>query len=210
MLALVCAVNVMAQGRRHADDDAHKQQIPLLQGIYVGVDALGAGMGAFSSQGDYQGFVTAKIKGSYLPVVEVGYGLSDKHDDDAFTAYKSKGMFGRIGIDYNMLNNKLDEYRLTIGARYGISKFNSDTTLPTDSLHTDFTTTSEKCTVQWIELVAGVDAKVWGPLHMGWSVRYRRRLSVSDFIHSPQYAPGFGNAENLVNIMALYTISVRF
>lgn len=207
---LVCAVNVMAQGRRHADDDALKPKIPTLQGIYVGADLLGAGMRYLSDQGDYQGYVTAKIKGSYLPVVEVGYGTSDKHDDNTFTSYKSKGMFGRIGIDYNLLNNKLDDYRLTIGARYGMSKFNSDTTLPTDSLHTDFATTSEKCTVQWIELVAGVDAKVWGPLHMGWSVRYRRRLSVSDFLHEPQYAPGFGNGTNLVNIMALYTIAVKF
>ena len=47
----------------------------------------------------------------------------------------------------------------------------------------------------WLEVVFGVDATIWGPLHLGWSVRYRNRLS-----HDPGeldnvwYVPGYGKS----------------
>lgn len=75
---------------------------------------------------------------------------------------------------------------------------------------TEFITTSEKCKVHWAELVFGVDAKIAGPLHMGWSIRYRRRLSASDYVNAPLYAPGFGDASKGTCFMALYTIGLQF
>lgn len=191
-------------------DDVLNPKVPFIKGIGVGVDLLGAGMKMFGSQGDYQGYVFVDILGKYIPVLEGGYGVADKKNDDTFVSYKANGAFGRIGFDYNILNKKTDPYRLTVGVRYGLSHFNYDTTAPTDSTPTVFTTTNEKCTVQWVELALGVNARVWGPLRMGWSFRYRRRVSVTDYINEPIYAPGFGNASELVSMMALYTIGIEF
>jgi hypothetical protein len=43
----------------------------------------------------------------------------------------------------------------------------------------------------------GLDAKVFGPLHLGWSVRYRQRLSHDDgIIGRTWYVPGFGTSDN--------------
>lgn len=183
---------------------------PLLRSISVGIDMLGPGMRYFGEQGDYQAFVQANLLGKFLPVIEIGYGNADKHNDDTFVSYKAKGPFARIGCDYNILKNKHDDYRMMVGVRYAMTKFDYDTSIPTDSLHTTFTTLSEKCTVHWLEFAFGVDAKVWGPLHMGWSVRYRRRMGCSDYVNDPLYAPGYGNASESASFMGLYTIGLQF
>lgn len=211
ILLLVATSGAMAQNENdNVANEVTKKKKPLFSSIAVGIDLLGPGMRYFGDQGDYQATLQAGIRGMFLPVVELGYGTSDKKDDLLATAYKSKGTFGRIGCDYNVLKDKLDDYRLTVGIRYGISHFDYDTTLPTDSLHKEFTTTSESCTLHWLELAFGVDVKVWGPMHMGWSVRYRRRLKVSDYINDPRYAPGFGNATESSAFMALYSIGLQF
>lgn len=221
ILLLVCGVAVShAQDNRQAQQkaqdvaqnigDALIDKPPFIKGIGAGFDLLGAGMNMFGSQGDYQGYVVVDILGKYIPVIEGGYGVADKKNDDTFVSYKAKGGFGRIGCDYNILRKKTDPYRFTLGLRYGFSHFNYDTTAPTDSTHTSFVTTSEKCTVQWIELAVGVNAKVWGPLRMGWSFRYRRRIGITDYINDPLYAPGFGNASGVANFMGIYTIGVEF
>ena len=50
------------------------------------------------------------------------------------------------------------------------------------------------CNYHWIEAVVGVDAKIYGPLHLGWSLRYKRRIAhkeEGDFGNT-WYVPGFG------------------
>ena len=54
--------------------------------------------------------------------------------------------------------------------------------------------------------VGGVDATLWGPLHMGWSVRYRNRLfSHIDDFDNCWYVPGFGK-HGRTNIGATFNI----
>ena len=41
--------------------------------------------------------------------------------------------------------------------------------------------------------LAAIDAKIYGPLHLGWSVRYKRRLTHSEgSLGNVWYVPGFG------------------
>ena len=49
------------------------------------------------------------------------------------------------------------------------------------------------CSMQWLELVIGLDAKIVGPVHLGWDVRYKRRLTHHEGeIGNTWYVPGFG------------------
>lgn len=65
-----------------------------------------------------------------------------------------------------------------------------------------------KCSYQWIEAVVGVDAKMWGPIHLGWSVRYRSRLSYNDGpLGNSWYVPGFGTS-NGSNIGGTFNITI--
>ena len=55
-------------------------------------------------------------------------------------------------------------------------------------------------TLTALELVLGIDSKVFGPLHLGWTVRYKRRLFHNDgTLGATWYVPGFGinDKENL-------------
>lgn len=74
---------------------------------------------------------------------------------------------------------------------------------------TDPVLTSDKMTLHWAELVFGVDAKIWGPLHMGWTLRMRRKISASDTAKPALYAPGYGDVSQGSRFMALYTVSLE-
>jgi hypothetical protein len=51
--------------------------------------------------------------------------------------------------------------------------------------------------MHWVEALVGLDAKIWGPLHLGWNVRYKLRVShkEGDF-GTTWYVPGFGTNDN--------------
>ena len=47
----------------------------------------------------------------------------------------------------------------------------------------------------WMELLFAVDAKIWGPVHLGWSARYRRRITHRDGpAGNVWYVPGYGKS----------------
>jgi hypothetical protein len=47
--------------------------------------------------------------------------------------------------------------------------------------------------MHWFEVVFGVEAKIFGPLHLGWNVRYKRRITHKEGdIGQSWYVPGFG------------------
>lgn len=191
-----------------AEEEVEKTKAPFFESLSLGVDLVGPVMYKVSDYGDFQASLQANIKGRYLPVVELGYGKAEKNYDDEKVRYATGAPFMRIGCDMNILKNKHDDYLLLVGVRYGLTSFDFDTTPlePKDEMADVMT---EKCTLQWFELAFGVDAKVWGPLHMGWSFRYRKRLSISDCNNKPLYAPGFGNADGSSQFMALYTIGIH-
>ena len=50
-----------------------------------------------------------------------------------------------------------------------------------------------KCYMHWLEIVFGIDAKIFGPLHLGWNVRYKRKLFHDEGeLGNSWYVPGFG------------------
>lgn len=209
LLLLLLANAAWGQETAPAPQDSVRRG-SLLRHLAVGVDAVGPVMLALGEQGDVQATLTADLRGKYFPTVELGYGKADKHDYLTLTSYRAKAPFFRLGCDMNILRDKQGPYRAAIGLRYGFTHFSYDTTAPADSLATTFDTRSEKCTLHWLEIAFSVDARICGTLHMGWSVRYRKRLKCSDYTDLPLYAPGYGNADCGTRFMALYTVSVQF
>ena len=181
------------------------------EGLSLGVDIVGIVMDRVTYKGEYQAALQANIKGKILPVIELGYGKANREDDDTGVHYKTKSPFGRIGCDFNILRNKHDDYRLTVGFRYGLSSFDFDTSTPIEdeSGTVSYELVTEKMTFQWAEVVLGVDAKVAGPLHMGWSLRLRKKVSASDCTKPAIYAPGYGDATQNSRFMVLYFVSVE-
>lgn len=195
LLLLVAAQPSMAQGKMFKIE---KDSVPMFNGLAVSFDLVGPVMRAMSDYGDYEAALRINLHDQYFPVVEVGYGQAERDDEVTGIYYKTGAPFFRIGCDLNLLKNKHAPNRLYGGIRYAFTSYKVDIARPgiTDPVwgdETGFDIEGDACNQHWFEVVFGLDAQIWGPLHMGWTVRYKRRVSHKDSsIGNTWYIPGYG------------------
>ena len=195
------ALSASAQGLKPQSERPDTTRF--FRGLQVMVDAVGPIQLAVSDYGQYEAALRINFKDKYFPVFELGYGTAN-HEDDPVThvAYKTSAPYGKVGMDFNIMKNKHDIYRVYIGARYAFTTFKYDVASPvlTDPVWKDpaaIHLNNVSASYHWAELLFAVDAKIWGPLHLGWSVRYRRRLAHNDGESgNVWYVPGFGKTGN--------------
>ncbi len=172
--------------------------VPLLNGFAVSADIMGPIQRAISDYGQYEAALRLNLKDYYFPVIELGLGSCNHVDGATEVSYKTRAPYGRAGIDFNLMKDKHDIYRLYGGIRYAFTSFKFDigsmgVTDPVWGDHAAYEAEDVKASYQWLELVFGVDATIWGPFHMGWSVRYRNRLFYNiDDMDNCWYVPGYG------------------
>ena len=160
--------NVWGQEKTNIAIANTEDSIPLFRNISVSFDLVGLAQMAFGDYGQYEGGLRVNLKDKYFPVVEVGLGKANAKDDATRLSYKTQAPYFRVGCDINVMKNKHDINRLYGGLRYG-----------------------------WVEFVFGVDAKIWGPIRLGWTARYKRRLFHNDGdVGNTWYVPGYGKEGN--------------
>ena len=198
ILGLICSLLPSAAQEKNIVET--KDSIPFINGIYVSADAVGLVEYMAGDHGQFEAALRINIKDKFSPVFEMGYGICDYDDDVTKIHYETKAPYARIGLDFNILKNKHDIYKLFCGLRYGFTKFDVDLTCPTlkDPVWgtpANYGGEGIACNYHWIEAAMGIDAKIWGPLHLGWSVRYRQRISYDcGDIEECWYVPGYGKA----------------
>lgn len=184
---------------------------PLYQGSSVGVEV--AGVGGYLLGGDILSseiILQSNLKNRFMPTLEVGYGKTDVINDANDLHYKTSAPYFRIGMDYNVFYLKpyLPGY-LYVGMRYGMSKFTYDVSGPDMKdpnyggyINTPFSDLGKQSSAHWLEGVVGIKVKIYKRFHMGWTVRYKMRMKVSEHENSqPWYVPGFGkNAGSSFNL----------
>lgn len=186
-----------AQGPKRITTE-QPDSVPLFRSVSVSFDLLGAGELILGDYGQIEAALKVNLRDKYFPTLELGYGKADKEDPTTNVSYSTKAPYGRIGIDFNMLKNKHDDYRLYTGVRYGFTSFKYDVSAPgvVDPVWggtTDLKTEDVSATCHWLEALVGIDAKIWGPVHLGWSIRYKRRIHHTEGdVGEPWYTPGFG------------------
>lgn len=197
LLLLAVATPSAAQERKGiAKQEA--DTVALFRGVAVSADLVGLVQLAVSDYGQYEAALRINLKDKYFPVVELGYGKADANDITTSMTFKTKAPYGRVGLDFNLLRNKHDIYRAYAGFRYGCTfyKFDVEGEGIKDPVWGDdvpFSVTGVKANYHWIEGVFGVDAKIVGPLRLGWSVRYRSRIAHDDgTLGNTWYVPGYG------------------
>ena len=197
-ISLLLALPASAQ--RHEPFVEVNDSTPLFNGFAVSADLFGLVQSLVSDYGQYEGALRINLRDKYFPIVELGIGRADHDDDVTRISYSSRAPYGRIGLDLNLMKDKHDDYRIYGGLRYAFSSFKFDLSHPgvTDPIwgnEADYSVKGVKCNYHWAEAVAGVDAKIWGPIHLGWSVRYRKRLAYScGDIGNVWYVPGYGKS----------------
>lgn len=167
-------------------------------GVSLSCDLVGLACIAFSSYGQYEAAARINLKERFFPTLELGLGVCDEEDDVSGNRYKTTAPYCRIGCDYNFIRDIYSGNRLFVGLRYGFTTFKYDVSGPdmTDPVWGDvvkfrYTDISSSC--HWGELVGGLETKLWGIIHLGWTARCRLRLSQKKHsIGEPWYIPGFG------------------
>jgi len=195
LILLLCCIPASAQKKKKMR--VEPDTIPWFRGLQVSADLEGPIQLAVSDYGQYEAALKVNLKDKYFPTLELGYGIAD-HDEIASNRYKTKAPYGRIGCDFNILKDKHQPYRAFAGLRYAYTSYKDDVSRdgvfdPVWRENVEYDVRGNKCYYHWWELVAGVDAKVMGPIHLGWTVRYKRRLAYDEGVLGKSwYVPGYG------------------
>jgi len=175
-----------------------EKAIPLFAGASVSFDVCGAVMAAFTPYGTYEAAARVNLRGRYFPIVELGIGTSNHTHETTELHYKVHAPYFRLGMDYNVMKNHRSGNRIFVGVRYGFSTYKYDIDGPnlTDAVYgtsLPFHYEGLRGTNHWGEALFGLEAKVWGILHLGWSIRYRMRIyNKKSALGNAWYIPGYG------------------
>lgn len=198
-ISLLTLVPAAANAKGKADGAAN-DSVPLFKGFAVSVDLVGPVQMLIGDYGQYEAAVRVNLKDRYFPTVELGIGKADHENDVTDIKYKTTAPYAKVGVDFNLLKNKHDIYRLFAGVRYAFTSYKYDLSHPgiEDPVWggtAPYGAEGVKCSCQWVEAVIGVDAKMWGPVHLGWSLRYKSRLAYDNGeLGNSWYVPGFGKS----------------
>ncbi len=196
LISLLMPAVANAESRK--EDALESDSIQLFRGVSVSYDLAGTVMRMVGDYGQYEGALRFNLRDRYFPTIELGLGDA-KHEVDAVTGIEAKVLapYGRIGCDFNVSKNKHDIYRVMVGARYALTSFKTEAygnvSVPAWRGTVDYSVETDKCFYHWAEFLFSVDAQIWGPVRLGWSVRYRAKLGSSDMgNNSLWYVPGYG------------------
>mgnify|MGYP006896748755 CR=1 FL=1 len=199
MAMLLACANAGAQKFLKYEQDT----IPLFRGFAVSTDLVGLAQLQLSDHGHYEAALRLNLHDQYFPIVELGVGRANhKNDEVTGLSYKTTAPYFRLGADVNIMNNKHTGNRVFVGLRYGFTNYKVDVSRqtfpdPVWKWNTNFNVSGEACSMHWAEVLFGLDAKVVGPLHLGWSARYRIRMAHKEgSLGNTWYVPGFGNNDS--------------
>ncbi len=177
---------------------AAQKRLPFLAGVSVSADVCGMVMAACTPYGQYEAAARLNLRGRYFPIVELGIGTSNHTNETSNLHYKVHSPYYRVGMDYNVAKNARSMGRIFVGVRYGFSSYKYDVDGPNmiDPVYgtiTPFCYTGVRGINHWGEFVAGLETRVWGMLHLGWSIRYKMRIyNKQTLVDNAWYVPGFG------------------
>ncbi len=196
LLLLVLTVTT-AHGQKKFVEE--KDSISFFRGFALSFDLVGPAMLMLSDHGEIEGALRVNLHDEWFPVFELGVGTANHENDDATgITYKTTAPYFRLGMDWNVMKNKHLKNRLYAGFRYACTFFNCDISRkklvdPVYKTTTDFGLEGMSCSQHWLEAVFGIDAQIYGPVHLGWTIRYLRRLVHKEGdIGQAWYVPGFG------------------
>lgn len=216
-LSVSLLVLLMAGTTAHAQKKLfalEKDSIPFFRGFSVSFDLVGPAIMMLSDHGEYEGALRVNLHDQWFPIFELGLGRANHERDDVTgISYKTSAPYFRIGMDWNLLKKKHQSNRLFAGLRWGYTNYKCDIICdalpdPTWLSEAGFGVHDMKCYMHWLEVVFGIDAKIFGPLHLGWNVRYKRKLFHGEGeLGNTWYVPGFGTNDS-DNISANFNVII--
>ena len=111
--------------------------------------------------------------------------------------FATNGLYGRLGIERNMLKGGNDV--MFFGARYalGAFTFGSNRFVAPDTYWGNYVSSIENqnFTAHWLEGVSGLKGNVWRNFYLGFTIRFKLRVALSGNQDLGSITiPGFGDA----------------
>ncbi|UII28609.1 DUF6048 family protein [Fulvivirga maritima] len=195
--------------------DSSTMYIPT--GVRIGTDVISI-VKTFTKD-EYTEFnITADIDfHKYLFNVELGRMEQSMSTDNDSAAYEVKGSYLKLGPDINFLVKDPDRSALFVGLRYALSSFSDNLSYinndPTYGV-TNGNLENSNITAHWFELTTGLKVQIAKPLWMGYTARFKVRLSnFEEEELMPHTIPGYGLAEDNVtwgfNYWIMFRIPIR-
>lgn len=192
-----------------------KEDTVLSTGVRIGVD-LGKIAYYFLTNKGHKTFEASADVGykKVVFVAEAGFSNITLEKTDTFNyRYTSNGLFGRVGVENNLLKGGDDA--IFIGARYGLSRFSfaADNILIPDEYWGDYITPAPKQSgmAHWMEGVGGVKVNVFSNVYIGFTGRLKIRLTQSKYEGlDAVFIPGFGKADKNIMMGLSYYVFYRF
>ena len=149
-----------------------------------------------------------------FPVFELGYN-SIALDQESYK-YSEYGVYGRVGIDYNLLpiKDRSVHHSIFVGARYGLSRFKhqAENIISPNIYWGDYYLDEyiNSVTGHWMEITGGVKTELVNNLFMGWTIRAKFLLSKGkNEVMSPYLIPGYGKGNSNSVFGLSYTIMYK-
>lgn len=192
---------------------------PLFDAVNIGVDFWPAVNRIFGAEYGWAGlWARLSLHNRYFVAAEVGVSNADSRPEDMNYRYTSPLYpYFKVGMDYNFFYNSDSRYQIYLSFRYGLSRFKyslSDVTV-TNS-YWDTTTYPQfptQTTVNgYIQIGAGIHVTLWGPIALGWAVKYQRVVHHSaETYGAPWSVPGMGlrNSELGISLSLIYTLPLH-
>ena len=76
---LVLSASVPAQAQKFFS--FQKDSVPMFRGFAVSFDLVGAGLMAFTDNGQYEGALLVNLHDEWFPIIEAGLGRANHNDD---------------------------------------------------------------------------------------------------------------------------------
>lgn len=207
-------------GKEYVDSAALKKKTqinyPKFHALTMGVDVWDPVMRLIGQKyGGTEVWAELSLYNRFKPVVEIGLGAANDTPEDGNYTYKTPlTPYFRLGMNYNFLFGKTDDYQFHGGLRYGFSSFSygvNNVTMDAGYWNEPsvFDLPSQKSNVGYFQIVAGLKVRIVDNLFLGWSFKYSHILHESKNTYGqPWYIPGFGTRGSAVTgaFSVMYTI----
>ena len=153
------------------------------------------------------------LKGNLFATAEAGW-LYVNLKREKFH-YWENGMYGKIGVDYNLLKSKIPFSNDIVygGARYAMSVFSHQADKVTVPGHfwpdaTGYSIPKNTMHAHWLEILFGLKGELLKNLYAGMTFRFKFMIvKPKDSYSTPYQIPGFGNGDSGFSLGINYYLS---
>lgn len=140
-------------------------------------------------------------------------GVSNLNSSGDGFDYSSSGYFFRVGPQANLIPYNKNRSSIYFGLMYAQANFSDDISYNLQENawgNQQLAMKNRDMTARWMEASMGIQARVYGPIYMGYVIRFKMAKTLSgDGTLQPYEIPGFGQSSKNTNFGFNYYIIYR-